>query len=96
MFINILFKKLRIRQNKYIIALTYGLLYAILFFLIFFLSSLYLKQVKIVVAILLSIFIGICMFIVGLIKEEVFKFGKNRLKQKPYKRVAFNRYHDKR
>jgi hypothetical protein len=76
MFMHLIFRKLNINQNKYLIALTYGLIYSILFFLILFLSSLYLKQLNITKAISFSVFIGICMFVVGLIKEELFRFGK--------------------
>jgi hypothetical protein len=76
MFLNILFKKLRIRQSKYVLSLVYGLLYAILFFLILSLSSLYLKQLNIVRITGFSLFIGLCMFVVGLIKEELFSLGK--------------------
>jgi hypothetical protein len=76
MFVRLVFRRFGIRENKYLMAMAYGLAYAILFFLALYISMIYLRRANFMMAFLLSLFVGMLMFVVYLIKEEVFKFKK--------------------
>ncbi len=72
MFIRMLFRRLGLKQNKYLMALVYGALYALFFFLLL----LALSHNFTTTIVLYSFFVGVAMFVVYLIKTELFRMHK--------------------
>ena len=74
MLLQIIFKKLRIKENRYLLAFVYALFYFSIFFVI-----LWIFQKKIVLnSLFLSLFIGILMFFVYLIRIETIRILKKQ------------------
>lgn len=76
MFLRLIFRKQGIKENKIILAIVYGGLYAAFTFLIFLFSSIIIKRFYLTRYLLVSIFVGIGMFIVYLIKWEFISLKK--------------------
>jgi len=81
MFLKMIFKKIGLKENKMVMAGTYGFIYALLFFIVIFLSQIYLGKVRIKTNISFSAFIFVMMFIIYLIKWEFFNFGRDSNKK---------------
>jgi hypothetical protein len=75
MFLHLIFKKFSIKEDKYLMAGIYGLIYFIFSFLLLFFSLLYLKKQNLGYTFAISLFAGMVMFIVYLIRWEVIKAG---------------------
>ncbi len=74
MLLQILFKKLKIKENRYLLAFVYALFYFFVFFVI-----LWIFQKKIILNnLFLSLFIGILMFFVYLMRIETIKILKKQ------------------
>ncbi len=73
MFIRLLFKKLNIKENKYIMAVTYGLIYSIVFFIVLTLAQVFLNNLDVQRNLIYSVVIGVLMFGVYLIKWNFIK-----------------------
>ena len=73
MFLRLIFKKLGLKENKYVLAFVYGCLYFVLVFSVFQVADLILKKGTFTRDLLISFFIGVVMAIIYLIKWEVFK-----------------------
>lgn len=71
MFMQIIFKKLGIKQNKWLLAFSYGGIYSALFMAILSLSSLYLKKKVTFFILLMGLFVWLMMAIVYFIKSEL-------------------------
>ena len=76
MFLQLIFRKLGIKENKYVLAVVYGCIYAVFTFLIFLFSGLFLKSFYLTRYLLVSIFVGLVMFVVYLIKWEFISLKK--------------------
>ncbi len=72
MFMRIIFMKLKIKPKKYFMALAYSIFYFVLFFIISLFSSIYLSGLNITKTFSFSLLVGCSMFVVYLIKEELF------------------------
>lgn len=77
MFLQLIFRKLGIRENKLVLAIVYGCLYAVFTFLILWLSSLYLKQFFLLGYLLVSLLVGSVMGVLYLLKWEFLKLKKS-------------------
>jgi len=77
MFLRLIFRKLGIRENKFFLALVYGAFYSIFTFIIFLFSGFYLKKFFFTRYVLVSLFVGVLMFILYLIKWELFSLKKS-------------------
>jgi hypothetical protein len=75
MFLRIIFRKLELKENKYLLAIVYGIIYFIIVFFIFLFAGVILKKTSIFQNLLISISIGIIMAVVYLIKWEFFKIN---------------------
>jgi len=73
MFIRLLFKKLNIKEYKYIMAVTYGLIYSIVFFIVLTLAQVFLNNLDVQRNLIYSVVIGVLMFGVYLIKWNFIK-----------------------
>ena len=76
MFIREIFKKFGWKQKPALLALMYGFFYFIFAISVFFLSTLVIENVDLQRSFIFSIFIGIVMFLVYFIKQEVIKLYK--------------------
>ena len=76
MFLKLLFKRLKLKENKYFMAVLYGLIYGIVIFFLLLASSLYLGRLDLMKTVSVSIAVWAVMSIVYLIKWEVFTFLK--------------------
>ena len=74
MFLRLIFKKIGIKENKFFLAFVYGGFYSVFTFLIFWLAGLYLKNFNFTRYLVVSIIVGVVMFIFYLIKWEYFEF----------------------
>lgn len=74
MFLKLIFRKLGVKENKYFLALIYGMLYFVFILLLLTLSSIYLKKLNLTRDFFISLILGVVMSIVYLIKWEIFKF----------------------
>lgn len=72
MFLHIIFKKFKLKENKYLMALIYALIYSVFLFIMLLLAQLYLERLDIKTNFIYSIVLGIIMFVVYLIKWEFF------------------------
>lgn len=78
MFLQLIFRKLGIRENKFVLAIVYGCIYAVFTFLIFWLASLYLKQFFFLRYLIVSLMIGVVMCVVYLLKWEFLKLKNGK------------------
>ena len=76
MFLQILFKKLGLKQNKYVMALIYGLIYSIITFFLFLFSTFFITKFNLFRYFTVSLIIGLFMFGIYLFKWELFDFKK--------------------
>ena len=73
MFIRLLFNKIGLKENMYLMATIYGLIYSLVFFIVLTLAQVYLNNLKVQRNIIYSVIIGILMFGVYLIKWDFIK-----------------------
>ena len=73
MFLHLIFRKLGLKENKYLMAGIYGAFYSVISFILLFFSLFYLRRLNLGHVFLFSLFSGIVMFIVYLIRWEVIK-----------------------
>ncbi len=78
MFLQLIFRKLGIRENNLVLAIVYGCLYAVFTFLILWLSSLYLKQFFLLRYLLVSLLVGVVMGVLYVLKWEFLKLKKRK------------------
>ncbi|MBT4648473.1 hypothetical protein HN827_01020 [archaeon] len=76
MFIKLLFKKFKFKENRFFEALIYGIIYLLTTYLIFLFYGIIIKKIEFLKYFYISLGIGFVMGIVYLIKIEVFKFLK--------------------
>jgi hypothetical protein len=73
MFLEIIFRKYRLSQNKFFIVSVYGLAYFLIVFIVLSLAYLYLGRFSLQRVLLISVISGIMMAISYLIRMEFFK-----------------------
>ena len=71
MFIKIVFKKFGLKENKYVMGLTYSIIYMVFFYGVLSLSQLYLKNYNFKKNMINTLIIGVVMYLVYLIKWEI-------------------------
>ncbi|NTV23081.1 MAG: hypothetical protein HGA85_01740 [Nanoarchaeota archaeon] len=71
MFIRLLFRRFRIKENKYLMGIAYGAIYFTIFFSVFSFGSYYMGNLSLFKSASLSLFVGMIMFVVYLIKWEL-------------------------
>jgi hypothetical protein len=76
MFLKIIFRRVGLKENKYLMALIYGGIYLLLMFLILLFANAVLNTVPLGRNILVSVSVGAIMTVVYLVKWELFKFLK--------------------
>ena len=81
MFIQILFDKLKLKKSKWAMALAYAAAYMIIFLIILEMSQFFLGLLNQLRIIRYSLMLFIVMFLVYIIKYEVFEFMKEANKK---------------
>ncbi|MFH2020352.1 MAG: hypothetical protein ABIJ34_02995 [archaeon] len=72
MFLRILFKKLKVREDKYLMGAIYGLSYMAIFLILITALELYLGKHNLLRNILISVIVGFTMFGLYLLKWKLF------------------------
>lgn len=78
MFLKIIFKKLKIKESKWLEALIYGITYFFITLIIFVFAAIVLKKSSWSRDLIVSGIIGIAMFVTYLIKTEIYQLYRKK------------------